>query len=169
MFSFDRGVCVCEQAGIWLPTNPNFAATCSSPVCVVLLAYIGKLREHQNGVNTFSTFIIFPVVLSHPPSSTVHCNCLPRSSISSQVHIWRSWLKLGPRELFEQGIGVSEDCTGVIEGQMVEQDCPMVTRWRRTASVDQTQAPYYLVRPPTAVSALLIPLTLPELLGNVTL
>ena len=32
MFSFDRGVCVCEQAGIWLPTNPNFAATCSSPV-----------------------------------------------------------------------------------------------------------------------------------------
>ena len=32
MFSFDRGVCVCEQVGIWLPTNPNFAATCSSPV-----------------------------------------------------------------------------------------------------------------------------------------
>ena len=80
--------------------------------------------------------------------SLLHCNCLPRSSISSQVHIWRSWLKLGPRELFEQGIGVSEDCTGVIEGQMVEQDCPMVTRWRRTASVDQTHAPYYLVRPP---------------------
>ena len=71
MFSFDRGVCVCEQAGIWLPTNPNFAATCSSPVCVVLLAYIGKLREHQNGVDTFSTFIIIPAVLSHPPSSTV--------------------------------------------------------------------------------------------------
>ena len=52
---------------------------------------------------------------------------------------------------------------------MVEQDCPMMTRWRRTASVDQTQAPYYLVRPPTAVSALLISLTLPELLGNVAL
>ena len=28
---------------------------------------------------------------------------------------------------------------------MVEQDCPMVTRWRRTASVDQTQAPYLLL------------------------
>ena len=43
---------------------PPVAALCG-------LTRLGKLREHQNGVNTFSTFMIFPVVLSHPPSSTV--------------------------------------------------------------------------------------------------
>ena len=174
MFSFDRGVCVCEQAGIWLPTNPNFAATCSSPVCVVLLAYIGKLREHQNGVNTFSTFIIFPVVLSHPPSSTVTA-CLGPAF---------------PRKFTFGGRGSSLDRENYLNKELAYRRIALessrarwlsrIAQWWPGGGEQQVSTKlkppttwsdphYYLVRPPTAVSALLIPLTLPELLSNVAL
>ena len=49
---------------------PPVAALCG-------LTHLGKLREHQNGVDTFSTFIIFPAVLSHSPSSTVTASLGP--------------------------------------------------------------------------------------------